>query len=168
MRYEKYELTRPSPFPYVNLIVAPFYLIKIGQVYPILRQCQDLKMQKMKAVHIYYHLLIWANQTQSTSLCKPNCCSQPWVWHMFWKRACDGLCGLQTFIGCGWNIKVVSIVKNVLQFLLIFAHNLIEFNTVSRCTNYLPTLHGVCCLLIVCTGAEKLGHLLTHMSGRNV
>ncbi len=30
---------------------------------------------------------------------------------MFWKRACDGLCGLLTFIGFGWNIKVVSIVN---------------------------------------------------------
>ncbi len=58
--------------------------------------------------------------------------------------------------------------KNVLQFLLIFAHNLIEFNSVFRCTYYLPTLHGVCCLFIVCTSAEKLGHLLTHMLHRNV
>ncbi len=31
--------------------------------------------------------------------------------------------------------------KNVLQFLLISAHNLIEFNSVSRCTYYLPTLN---------------------------
>ena len=38
--------------------------------------------------------------------------------------------------------------KNVLQFLLIFAHNLIEFNLVSRCTYYLPALHGVCCLFL--------------------
>ncbi len=36
----------------------------------------------------------------------------------------------------------------MLQFLLIFAHNWIEFNSVSRCTYYLPTIHGVCCQLI--------------------
>ena len=47
----------------------------------------------------------------------------------------------------------------MLQFLLISAQDLIEFNYVSRCTYYLPTLHGVCCLLIVCNRVEKLGHL---------
>ncbi len=39
------------------------------------------------------------------------CCGQPWVWHMFWKRDCDGLCGLLTINGFGWNTIVVSIVN---------------------------------------------------------
>ena len=51
----------------------------------------------------------------------------------------------------------------MLQFLLIFAHSLIEFNLESKCTYYLPIINDVCCLIIVCTGVEKLGHLLTHM-----
>ena len=25
------------------------------------------------------------------------CCGQQWVLHMFWERACDGLCGLLAF-----------------------------------------------------------------------
>ncbi len=33
------------------------------------------------------------------------CCGQPWVWRIFWKRTCDGLCRLQVFCGFGWNIK---------------------------------------------------------------
>ena len=33
------------------------------------------------------------------------CCGQPWKWHMFWKRICDGLCRLQMFCGFCWNIK---------------------------------------------------------------
>ncbi len=32
-----------------------------------------------------------------------KCCSLPWVWHMFLEKACDGLCGLSTFNGFGWN-----------------------------------------------------------------
>ena len=70
---------------------------------------------------------------------------------------------------CKVHMKVLIFsLKNVLQFLLIFAHNLMEFNSVSRCTYYLPNLHGACSLLIVCTSAEKLGHLLTHILYRNV
>ena len=45
-------------------------------------------------------------------------------------------------LGMGGIISY-RIGKNVLQFLLIFAHNLVEFNQVSRCTYYFPTLHGV-------------------------
>ena len=33
------------------------------------------------------------------------CFGQPWVWQIFRKWTCDGLCRLQVFGGFGWNIK---------------------------------------------------------------
>ncbi len=39
------------------------------------------------------------------------CCGQPWKWHMFWKRTCDGLCRLQVLCGFSWNTK--KVVLNV-------------------------------------------------------
>ncbi len=39
------------------------------------------------------------------------------------------------------GISDIKYNKNALQFLLIIAYNSIEFNSVSRCTYYLRTLH---------------------------
>ena len=45
---------------------------------PIYDNFKCLKIPKMKAVHVYYSFLIWANQTQSTSLdCLTSFCHPP-------------------------------------------------------------------------------------------
>ncbi len=64
---------------------------------------------------------------QEDNLAKQNdiiCCGQPWVWHMFSEKACDGLCGLLTFNGFGWNTTRVSIVNLGLWHVFIFHQRL--------------------------------------------
>ncbi len=42
---------------------------------------------------------------KAINISKHSCCGQPWKWHMFWKRTCDGWCGLQVICRFSWNTK---------------------------------------------------------------
>ncbi len=75
----------------------------------MMRSMINMRSASLTGTGLMYHLYLKGINLKD--ILKAYCCGQPWVWHMFLGKACDGLCRLLRFNGFGWNTIRISVVR---------------------------------------------------------